>query len=137
LIDHELIMSRVLVIDDDDAVRNAVKLILETNRYEVVAARNGHEGMAAASDDIDLVICDIFMPQMDGIETIRALRQLKPNLPLIAISGSMTRDASGASPDYLSMAEKFGAVFQLQKPFRPNELLSAVREALKPAGAAG
>jgi CheY-like chemotaxis protein len=123
-------MARVLVIDDDDAVRGAIKLILESNHFEVVAARDGREGVAAANEHpIDIVICDIFMPTMDGIETIRKLRESRPNLPLIAISGSMMRDGLPKAPDYLSMAGKLGAVIQLQKPFRPNELLSAVRRA--------
>jgi CheY-like chemotaxis protein len=122
-------MTRILVIDDDDAVRSAVKLILETNNYEVVAACDGREGIKTASQDIDLVICDLFMPQMDGIETIRILRETKPQLPLIAMSGSMSRNKDPAAPDYLSMAGKFGAVFKLQKPFRPNELLDMVRRA--------
>jgi CheY-like chemotaxis protein len=126
-------MARVLVIDDDDAVRGAIRLILESNNYEIAAARDGRKGLAAAGPDIDLVICDILMPQMDGIETIRKLRATRPDLPLIAISGSMARDHNSSAPDYLSIAGKFGAIFQLQKPFRPNELLEVVRQALADA----
>jgi CheY-like chemotaxis protein len=126
-------MSRVLVIDDDDAVRTAIKLLLETDGYEVVAASNGHEGMRAAqSNEVDLVIVDIFMPGMDGIETIRTLRSHRPAVPIVAISGAMSGKNNETSPDFLSIATKFGAVTTLPKPFRPRELLDIARRALAP-----
>jgi len=123
-------MARVLVIDDDDAVRTAIKLLLETHGYEVLAASNGHDGMKTAqANEVDLVIVDIFMPGMDGIETIRTLRTYRPAVPIVAISGAMGgKDDEG--PDFLSIATKFGAVTTLPKPFRPRELLDAARHAL-------
>jgi len=124
-------MARVLVIDDDDAVRTAIKLLLETDGYEVLAASNGHDGMKTAqSTEVDLVIVDIFMPGMDGIETIRTLRTYRPHVPIIAISGAMAGKDKENSPDFLSVATKFGAVTSLPKPFRPRELLEITRRAL-------
>jgi len=123
-------MARVLVIDDDDAVRTAIKLLLETDGYEVLAASNGHEGMRTAqAHEVDLVIVDIFMPGMDGIETIRTLRTYRPAVPIVAISGAMA-GKNKEGPDFLTIATKFGAVTTLPKPFRPRELLDAARRAL-------
>ena len=77
------------------------------------------------SADPDLLITDIFMPEMEGIETIQRVRALKPHLPIIAISGFMF-----GSADYLEIAEKFGAIATLKKPFRPAELLELVSRLL-------
>jgi CheY-like chemotaxis protein len=124
-------MARVLVIDDDDAVRTAIKLLLETDGYEVLSASNGHEGMRMAqANEVDLVIVDIFMPGMDGIETIRTLRSYRPAVPIVAISGAMAGRDRDTSPDFLAIATKFGAVTTLPKPFRPRELLEIARRAL-------
>jgi CheY-like chemotaxis protein len=123
-------MPRILVIDDDAAVRAAMQLLLQAEGFEVVTAPDGSAGAKHAADnDIDLVIVDIFMPGMDGIETIRALRSRQPSLPIIAVSGFMCK-ADAEWPDYLSVAKKFGAVTSLPKPFRSYELLHAVRQSL-------
>ena len=122
-------MSRILVVDDDVAVRGAIKLVLEQEGHEVVLVSNGRAGVCAVeSDAFDIVICDIFMPGMDGIETIHAFHQSKPQMPVIAMSGFMFRDGQAPAPDYLSLSTKLGAAYSLRKPFRPQELLKAVRE---------
>ena len=115
-------MARILVIDDDEAIRSVVTLLLSQRGHEVESAKNGRQGFRAAEGkDFDLLIVDIFMPEMDGLETIRLLRTVKPNLPVIVISGS-----NAAMPDFLSMATKLGAIESLRKPFRPAELLETV-----------
>jgi CheY-like chemotaxis protein len=122
-------MLRILVVDDDTAVRMAIKLVLEDEGHEIILADNGRAGIAAADEDhFDLVICDIFMPGMDGIEAITALHKNNPQMPVIAMSGFMFRDSQHPAPDYLSLSTKLGAAYSLRKPFRPNELLKAVRE---------
>ena len=122
-------MSRILVVDDDTAVRAAIKLVLEQEGHEVVLASNGRAGVSAVEgNDFDIVICDIFMPGMDGIETIQAFHQFNPQMPVIAMSGFMFRDGQAPAPDYLSLSTKLGAAYSLRKPFRPHELLKAVRE---------
>lgn len=129
-------MSRILVIDDDVAVRGAIKTVLEMEGHEVVLAGNGRAGIGAVeAERFDLVICDIFMPGMDGIETINAFHQSNPQMPVIAISGFMFRDGQSPAPDYLSLSTKLGAAYSLRKPFRPQELLKVVRECT--ANAAG
>jgi CheY-like chemotaxis protein len=126
-------MARILVVDDDVAVRGAIKLVLEQDGHDVTLAANGRAGVNAAEHEaFDLVICDIFMPRMDGIESIHAFHQSNPHIPVIAMSGFMFRDGQSPAPDYLSLSTKLGAAKSLRKPFRPHELLSAVRECIPP-----
>ncbi len=124
-------MSRILVVDDDTAVCAAIKLVLEQDGHDVILANNGRAGVNAAENEpFDIVICDIFMPGMDGIESLHAFHQMKPDLPVIAMSGFMFRDGQSPAPDYLSLSTKLGAARSLRKPFRPHELIEAVRECI-------
>jgi CheY-like chemotaxis protein len=127
-------MSRILVVDDDTAVCAAIKMVLERDGHVVTIANNGRAGVGAATSAcFDIIICDIFMPGMDGIESIHAFHRINPRLPVIAMSGFMFRDGQSPAPDYLSLATKLGAARSLRKPFRPQELLKAVRECAAPA----
>lgn len=93
--------------------------------YEWFAAENGREGMQlVAAYDPALVITDIFMPEMDGIEIIRILRCERPTLPILAISGGF--GGQWHSLNYLGMARELGATMTLRKPFRVSVLLEAV-----------
>jgi len=124
-------MPRILVIDDDQAVRAAVSLVLEREGFEVEMAEDGRAGIAAIKGGVfDIVIVDIFMPGMDGLETIKAFHETAPSVPIIAMSGVMARQASDATPDFLRMATTFGAVHSLHKPFKPQDLLQAVHHCL-------
>ena len=115
-------MARILVIDDDEAIRSVVTLLLSQKGHQVEAAQNGRRELRAVEErDFDLLIVDIFMPEMDGLETIRLLRTAQPGLPVVVISGS-----DAAVPDFLSMATKLGAIESIWKPFRPAELLETV-----------
>jgi CheY-like chemotaxis protein len=123
-------MSRILIIDDDPAVRQATQLLLECEGFEVVVTGDGRSGVAAArSHPFDAVIVDIFMPEMDGLETIKALRTSNPHLQIIAISGALTGGPTGA-PDFLNMATKLWNIKTLHKPFRPTELMRTIRDAV-------
>lgn len=112
-----------------------VRLLLERAGHNVVTADGGRKGLALCeSGDFDLLFLDIFMPGMDGFETMRMVRLRRPQMPIIVISGRpVTSDADGA-PDFLTMATKLGAVSSLQKPFRPADLLTAVARALDATG---
>jgi len=124
-------MSRVLVVDDDQGVRNVVKTVLERRGYDVTAAEDGRSAITAVEDEkFDVVIVDIFMPGMDGLETIRMFNRHAPAVPVIAISGFLFRDSSNPAPDFLSMATKLGAAYSLHKPFRPSELVRVVEACL-------
>ena len=121
-------MSRILVVDDDAAVRTAIKIVLERDGQDVEVASSGRAGIAAAkAQKFDVVICDIFMPGMDGIETITEFHQIDPDVPIIAMSGFMFRDGQVPAPDYLTLSTRLGAAYSLRKPFRPQELLKAVQ----------
>ena len=120
-------MARVLVVDDDDLVRATLRQMLENAGHQVLEATNGREALARFDDRVvDMVITDIIMPVKEGIETIRDLRKLAPDLKILAISGG----SRGASADFLRMASKFGANTVLAKPFRREQVLKAVDEAL-------
>jgi len=130
-------MAQILVIDDDHAVRGAMQLLLQAEGFDVVVASDGTNGIVAAQANApDLVIVDLFMPGMTGVDTIRAIRERIPRVPIIAISGVLA--SSTASPDAsLSSATVSGADLTLHKPFRPNELLKAVRRSMGPLQAYG
>jgi CheY-like chemotaxis protein len=118
---------RILVIDDDALVRSALRRMLEGEGFAVLEARHGGEGLAiVASEPVDLVITDILMPEIEGIETILELRRNHPALPVIATSGG---DRTGNN-EFLDMASKFVANRVLPKPFRSKELLTMIQEIL-------
>ncbi len=127
-------MARILVVDDDAAVQMTVRLLLERAGHNVVTADNGRKGLALCqTGDFDLLFLDIFMPGMDGFETMRLVRLQHPQLPIIVISGRPVSAEADSGPDFLTMATKLGAVSSLQKPFRPADLLTAVAGSLEAA----
>jgi CheY-like chemotaxis protein len=128
-------LARILVVDDDAAVQTTIRLLLERAGHSVVTASDGPKGLALCrSEDFDLLLLDVFMPGMDGFETMRMVRQQQPKLPIIVISGRPVSSEADSAPDFLTMATKLGAISSLQKPFRPADLLAAVRAGLEAAG---
>ena len=124
-------MASILVIDDDRAVLSTVKLLLERAAHAVEGVDKGQAGLRLLETQrFDLLIVDIFMPGMDGFETMRLVHQSRPEMPVIVMSGQQFRSASERGPDFLHMATKLGAISSLQKPFRPHELLAAVAKSL-------
>jgi CheY-like chemotaxis protein len=120
-------MKRILVIDDNEQVRSVICEMLELSGYEVVDAPNGEiAARLVRAEPADLVITDIFMPEKEGLETIRELRRDFPNIKIIAISGG------GSTGDfaYLPTARKLGAHRTFVKPFEMQEMLQAVEELL-------
>jgi signal transduction histidine kinase/CheY-like chemotaxis protein len=121
--------GRLLLIEDDPAVRGLLRQILVTAGYVVMEAGDGRIGMTKLERHaIDLVITDLVMPEQEGLETLRHLRATRPELPVIAISG-----AFGGS--FLKTARRFGAIATLPKPIDSEELLRAVRQALTSSAA--
>lgn len=119
--------ARILVIDDEEEVREILKQMLELDGYEVLTAENGNQGLKLfRKHQIDLVITDIIMPEKEGIETIIELRNEKSDVKIISISGG-----GRINPiDYLAMAKKLGAIKSFTKPFERKKLLKAVEELL-------
>jgi CheY-like chemotaxis protein len=130
-------MARILVVDDDVMIRLVVKSILERQGHALVLAECGHDGAEAIEAyAFDIAIVDIFMPEMNGLETIRAFHRNAPALPIIVMSGYAFRDANGPAPDFFRMAVDLGATACLRKPFTPAQLLHAVQVcAARAAGA--
>jgi CheY-like chemotaxis protein len=124
-------MARILVIDDEPLVRKTVEVILAAHGFEVVTAADGRSGVDAfKAGSFDLVIVDLFMPGMDGLQTTAAIRRHCPTIPVIAASGFMFGDGCPSMPNFDAMAAEVGAVMTLYKPFRPAELLRAVHSAI-------
>jgi len=116
-------MARILVIDDDRLLREAVRGLLESARYDVIEAADGDAGLRLYREQgADLVLVDIFMPERDGLEVIRTLRAKAPQALIIAMSGG----GRLVKVDLLQAAARFGASRTLAKPFEPRTLLSAV-----------
>ena len=127
-------LAKILVVDDDAAVQMTIRLLLERAGHSVVTADNGRKGLALCqTGDFDLLFLDIFMPGMDGFETMRMVRQQRPQMPIIVISGRPVSSDADTAPDFLTMATKLGAISSLQKPFRPADLLAAVTGCLQAA----
>ena len=120
-------MQRILIIDDDEQVRDLLSEILGRAGYEVVTASNGAEGLRLyRAQPADLVITDLIMPEKEGMETIIALRKDFPKVRIIAVSGG---GRSGAI-SYLPIAKSLGAARTVAKPFSKQEILDAVRDTL-------
>lgn len=113
-------MAQIVVIDDEPGMLRMITRALEKCGHTVTSYENGRhaiQGMETTAPD--LVITDIFMPEMDGLELTRELTRSRPKCPIIAVSGA------SELPDYLGVAQNFGATI-LRKPFRPIELVELV-----------
>lgn len=120
-------MARILVIDDDERIRETARRILQSRGHTVLEAEDGADGLGVITQSLpDLVITDIFMPGQDGIETIIALRKRFPGLKVIAMSGGSGNGVLNVLED----AELLGAARAIPKPFTPKELIAAVSEVL-------
>lgn len=114
---------KILIIDDEALVRLTIGRMVERAGHRAVQAANGIEGLKISRrEPIDVVVCDIIMPEMEGIETIRELRRDKPDVKIIAMSGSGSLDAV----EFLTLAKKWGADYTLVKPFGRDEFMLAL-----------
>src|SRR6478736_5761981 len=115
---------RILVIDDEAAIRDSLKMTLEYEGYEFVSAATGQEGLALAERDApDLVLLDVKMPGMDGLEVLDRLRTMNESLPVVVISGHGTISTAVE-------ATKKGAFDFIEKPFASERVLVSLRNAL-------
>jgi DNA-binding response OmpR family regulator len=119
-------MAKVLVVDDDPDIRAVIMEALRGANHEVYSATNGREGMDnALVIQPDLIIIDLYMPEQEGLETIRQLRQQAPHIAILAISGRAV-----ASSPMLTVALELGAVNVLEKPFDALTLRAAAEATL-------
>lgn len=123
-------MQKILVIDDNVVVRNTIVQLLEGEGYQVVSAEDGRRGLNVfRTERPDLVITDIIMPEKEGIETIRDIREASPNAKIIAISGG----GRIGNTDFLRIARQLGASDVISKPLDPDHFISIIRERLAAA----
>jgi CheY-like chemotaxis protein len=123
-------MANILVIDDETEVRYAIRAVLEDQGHEVSEAETGTAGLSAISDasnPYDLVICDIIMPDKEGIETIVEIKQRLPEQKIVAISGG----GRIKKEDYLAVAAAVGATYTVSKPFDAETLTDMVNAILR------
>jgi len=119
-------MSLILVIDDEPQILQLIEAILEVEGHSTLTARDGTEGLALLSKDVDLVITDVLMPNKEGLETIADIRRAGWGLPVIAITGG-----GAVGPNrLLETARLIGANAVLAKPFTQDELLAKLRSLL-------
>jgi DNA-binding NtrC family response regulator len=119
-------MSKILVIEDEAAIRRVLTKILseESDTYEVEEAEDGLSGLEKIkNDDYDLILCDIKMPKMDGVEVLEAIKKIKPEIPVVMISGHGDLDTAVNTM-------RLGAFDYISKPPDLNRLLNTVRNAL-------
>ena len=119
-------MTSILVIDDEETIRKLFQLTLERAGYRVLTAEHGKHGLRLLErQDVDLILVDIFMPEMDGLEVIRLLRKTRSACKIIAISGRADTQA------YLDTAKFLGAHATMEKPLNLQELLDTIASQLK------
>lgn len=124
---QEAVMQNILVIDDDKLMCLALAKILISAGYNVVQAGDGEEGLKLyRSQDFDLVITDLIMPDKEGIQIIRELRKENSRIRIIAMSAG----GRGGATDYLKWARLMGAKQCLSKPIKREDLLDAVQAVL-------
>jgi two-component system, chemotaxis family, chemotaxis protein CheY len=129
-------MPHILIIDDNESFRASTRDLLEAVGYSVSTASDGADGVRQFQQaTFDLVICDLFMPRKDGLETINDIRKLASGTPIIATSGYAGLDPEKAkgkqNVNYLRAAEEFGATHTLVKPFETEAFLALVRSCVE------
>ena|GEM_PF-397333 len=118
--------SRILVVDDEPSIGSALGKLLTSAGHEVVVVEGGKEALRICREGgLDLVILDLFMPEMDGFETIIEIRTFNRGLPVIVMSGGGARQM-----DLLPEAKLLGAYRTIEKPFVPADMLALVESAL-------
>jgi CheY-like chemotaxis protein len=130
-------MQRILIIDDERDVRDSVKGVLDLAGYEAVTAENATDALEQLGrTPTDLVITDIIMPKINGVQAIQSIRKAFPLVRIIAISGGGNFGVAGYQPAaiatnaYLASAEEAGAHLVLTKPFEAEDLLEAIEQLL-------
>jgi len=126
-------MAQILIIDDDDQLRRMMRQMLEGAGHTVTEAEDGRRGCEAfKTDPSDLVVTNLFMPERDGLEVIKAVRAVWAEVPIVLVSGAAAPGAPSTTyaSNMFRIAEKFGASRILQKPFDRDALVGTVTDLL-------
>ncbi len=120
-------MSGILIVEDDSDLRTMLKVSLNRRRFTVLEAENGKEAIAHFKPSVtDVIITDLIMPEEDGLKVIMRMRELKPSIKIIAISGG----GKAGPGSYLNLAKALGADAVYSKPFSVNDMITKIEELL-------
>ena len=118
--------SKILVVDDEEDICSSLQVRLTMEGYHVWTAYDGRKGLKLYHDhQVDLIITDVLMPEIDGLEVVRTLRRHQSNIPIIVMSGG-----GKCGLDFLVEAKEFGANRTMSKPFSLEELVAMVHDLL-------
>lgn len=118
-------MPGILIVEDDNELREMLSLSLLRHKFTVIEATNGKDAIMHFRPSLtDLIVTDLIMPEEDGLKVIMKLKELKPSLKVIAISGG----GKAGPGSYLNLARLLGADAVFSKPFSVNELISKIKE---------
>ncbi len=114
----------ILIVDDEEELRENLRDLLEFSGFHVVAAQSGEEALQSVQQhSFDAVMLDIQLPGIDGLETLKRIKEIRPDLPVAMVSASSVRGV-------LALAEEYGATLTILKPYSPQEMLQAVETLL-------
>lgn len=117
-------MSGILIIEDDNELREMLKVALQRRNYIIMEAENGKEAISHFKPSVtDLVITDLIMPEEDGLKVVIKLREIKPAVKIIAISGG----GKAGPGSYLNLAKALGADAIFSKPFSVHDMISKIK----------
>jgi CheY-like chemotaxis protein len=121
-------IATILLVEDEELLRAGVQEMLEIQGFRVITAPNGQEALAClTSEVIDLVVTDLVMPQMNGIDFVQQLRKIRPDVPVIVVSGSTRNIMQRFGIDTIQVP---GANASLSKPFKSIDLVAQIRQLL-------
>ena len=121
--------ATILLVDDEELLRAGVQEMLEMQGFTVITAPNGQQALLCLNEQIiDLVITDLVMPKMDGIDFVQQLRKVRPDVPVIVVSGSTSNIMERYGIDTIQVP---GADASLPKPFKGVDLVAQIRELLE------
>lgn len=127
-------MSRILLVDDHELICRTLKTMIQEMGHEAITAANGRQALAVQQNTpADVLLTDIFMPEMDGYELIQKFRKQYPAVKVIAMTGGIPRAPDGP---YLEVAQKFGAQWLLRKPFDASQFITVISQATDAAQSA-
>ena len=123
-------MKKVLVIDDSETIRQQVKQALAATGYEIIEAVDGIDGLEKlrAVTDLDIALCDVNMPRMNGLDMIAEVQRTGPTIPILMLT-------TEGQPSLIKRARESGAKGWIVKPFKPELLVAAVTKLIDPPAA--
>lgn len=122
-------MATILIVDDNPTIRWSLSKLLRSSGYEVVETCDGQEALTAlVMNDVDMVLTDLYMPEVDGIELLIRLKDSKRNQPIVAMSGGGHLETSAV----LTLARDLGVTATIEKPFTADDLLELIGNVLAP-----